>query len=175
MTDQAAYRPEAIIPPDAAPLRTLTLAMAVMCYLAVLAAGGLVLINRSVEAWTGDLSREITVQIREIQGRNMEADLEKAAAILKTTPGVLKVTVLDEKAAIDLLGDHVLMFASDYPHPETIFPDHADSVIAWREKLGESAMQKLMWENASRFLRLTSTPWSAPAPQAQRPWDIGRS
>jgi predicted TIM-barrel fold metal-dependent hydrolase len=65
------------------------------------------------------------------------------------------------KAAIDLLGDHVLMFASDYPHPETIFPDHADSVIAWRQVLGEEATRKLMWENASRFLRLTSTPWSA--------------
>jgi predicted TIM-barrel fold metal-dependent hydrolase len=64
------------------------------------------------------------------------------------------------KAAIDLLGDHVFMFASDYPHPETIFPDHADTVIAWRQTLGEPAMQKLMWENASRFLRLTTTPWS---------------
>jgi predicted TIM-barrel fold metal-dependent hydrolase len=53
------------------------------------------------------------------------------------------------------------MFASDYPHPETIFPDHADSVIAWREVLGEQATRKLMSENASRFLRLTSTPWSA--------------
>jgi hypothetical protein len=27
--------------------------------------------------------------------------------------------------------------------------------------LGEQAMQKLMWENAARFFRLTSTPWSA--------------
>jgi predicted TIM-barrel fold metal-dependent hydrolase len=67
------------------------------------------------------------------------------------------------KSAIDLIGDHVFMFASDYPHPETIFPDHADTVIAWRQTLGEQAMQKLMWENASRFLRLTSTPWSGPA------------
>src|SRR6266852_3136755 len=65
------------------------------------------------------------------------------------------------KAAIELLGDHALMFASDYPHPETIFPDHADTVIAWRQALGEEATRKLMWENASRFLRLTSTPWSA--------------
>jgi uncharacterized protein len=64
------------------------------------------------------------------------------------------------KATIDLLGDHVLMFASDYPHPETIFPDHADTVIGWRQILGEQTMQKLMWENAARFLRLTSTPWS---------------
>jgi len=64
------------------------------------------------------------------------------------------------KAVIDLMGDHVLMFASDYPHPETIFPDHADTVIAWRQWLGEQTTQKLMWENATRFLRLTSTPWS---------------
>ena len=66
------------------------------------------------------------------------------------------------KAVIDLMGDHALMFASDYPHPETIFPDHVDTVIAWRQVLGEEAMRKLMWENAARFLRLTSTPWSDP-------------
>jgi predicted TIM-barrel fold metal-dependent hydrolase len=65
------------------------------------------------------------------------------------------------KATIDVLGDHVLMFASDYPHPETIFPEHADAVIAWRRELGEAAMQKLMWENAARFFRLTSTPWGS--------------
>jgi len=64
------------------------------------------------------------------------------------------------RAVIDLVGDHVLMFESDYPHPETIFPDHADAVIAWRKTLGEAATQKLMWENAARFFRLTSTPWS---------------
>jgi predicted TIM-barrel fold metal-dependent hydrolase len=63
------------------------------------------------------------------------------------------------RAAIDLLGDHVLMFASDYPHPETIFPDHVDAVLAWQRELGEPATRKLMWENAARFLRLTSTPW----------------
>jgi len=66
------------------------------------------------------------------------------------------------KAVIDLLGDQALMFASDYPHPETIFPDHADAVIAWREALGEPTLHKLMWENAARFFRLTSTPWGAP-------------
>jgi len=50
---------------------------------------------------------------------------------------------------------------STFRDPETIFPDHADTVIAWRQVLGEAATRKLMWENASRFLRLTSTPWSA--------------
>ena len=64
------------------------------------------------------------------------------------------------KAVVDLLGDHVLMYQSDYPHPETVFPEHTDTVIAWQQVLGESAMRKLMWENAARFFRLTSAPWS---------------
>ena len=63
------------------------------------------------------------------------------------------------KAVNDLLGDHVLMYQSDYPHPETLFPDHVDTVVGWREELGEPAMTKLMWENAARFLRLASTTW----------------
>jgi predicted TIM-barrel fold metal-dependent hydrolase len=65
------------------------------------------------------------------------------------------------KAAIDLLGDHVFMFESDYPHPETIFPDHADTVIAWQQELGQAVTHRLMWENAARFFRLTSTPWDS--------------
>ena len=69
------------------------------------------------------------------------------------------------KAVIDLLGDHVLMYQSDYPHPETIFPDHADTVLAWRQVLGEQATRKLMWENASRFFRLTSTRGASARPK----------
>ena len=63
------------------------------------------------------------------------------------------------KAVIDLLGEDVLMFESDYPHPETIFPEHVDAVIGWRNVLGKEATDKLMWRNGARFLRLLSTPW----------------
>jgi predicted TIM-barrel fold metal-dependent hydrolase len=63
------------------------------------------------------------------------------------------------KAVIDILGDHVLMYESDFPHPECMFPDSTDHVIAWRDVLGEDATRKLMGENAMRFLRLLSTPW----------------
>ena len=58
------------------------------------------------------------------------------------------------KSVIDLLGDQVLMFASDYPHPETTFPKHVDSVVAWRERLGDEALRKMLWDNAARFFRL---------------------
>ena len=73
------------------------------------------------------------------------------------------------KAIVDILGDHVLMYQSDYPHPESLFPHGTDVVIGWRDVLGEEATRKLMGENAARFLRLLSTPWEgqARAPAAQ--------
>ena len=97
------YTPEAIMPARAASLRTLTIAMAVMCYLACLAAGGLVLINRSVDAWKADLAREVTVQIREVDGRDIEQEIAKAEAILKNTQGVTQVRVLSREEALALL------------------------------------------------------------------------
>jgi predicted TIM-barrel fold metal-dependent hydrolase len=63
------------------------------------------------------------------------------------------------KAVIDILGDHVLMYQSDYPHPECLFPYGTDTVLAWREIIGEKATRKLMGENAVQFLRLLSVPW----------------
>ncbi len=64
------------------------------------------------------------------------------------------------KAVTDILGDGVLMYQSDYPHPESMFPETPDQVLPWGEALGAGAMQKLMWENATRFFRLEPTPWA---------------
>jgi predicted TIM-barrel fold metal-dependent hydrolase len=54
------------------------------------------------------------------------------------------------KMVTEQLGDHVLMFGSDYPHPESRFPSTADHVLGWRS-LGDEAMRKLMWDNPVRF------------------------
>jgi predicted TIM-barrel fold metal-dependent hydrolase len=67
------------------------------------------------------------------------------------------------KAVIDVLGDGVLMYESDYPHPESLFPHSTDAVIAWRDVIGDTATRKLLGENAARFLRLRSAPWEKEA------------
>jgi predicted TIM-barrel fold metal-dependent hydrolase len=48
------------------------------------------------------------------------------------------------------LGDHILTFGSDYPHPESRFPGSADIALGWTS-LGEERMRKLLWENPVRF------------------------
>ena len=50
----------------------------------------------------------------------------------------------------ELMGDHILMFGSDYPHAESRFPDSVNDVVGW-EGIPPSSMQKLLWDNAVRF------------------------
>jgi cell division transport system permease protein len=96
-------KPEPVIPKSAASLRTLMATMAVMCYLACLAIGALLMINQAVETWTRGLSREVTVQIRETTGTNMDVKLEQAEKILRKTPGIATLDILDREQGVELL------------------------------------------------------------------------
>jgi predicted TIM-barrel fold metal-dependent hydrolase len=51
----------------------------------------------------------------------------------------------------DLLGDHILMFGSDYPHAESRFPESIDRTLAWQKVIGAEATKKMMWDNPVRF------------------------
>jgi predicted TIM-barrel fold metal-dependent hydrolase len=53
------------------------------------------------------------------------------------------------KAVIDLMGEDILMYASDFPHAECWFPESVDTVMAW--DLPERVKRKLFWENAVRY------------------------
>ncbi len=96
-------KPGPIIPSEAAPLRNLIVTMTVMCYLACLAIGALVLINRAVDGWTRGLSREVTVQLRQVQKMDMEAELQKAVTLLQSTSGVMSAEPLPREAGLKLL------------------------------------------------------------------------
>jgi predicted TIM-barrel fold metal-dependent hydrolase len=52
-------------------------------------------------------------------------------------------------AVADLVGDHVLMYASDYPHGESHFPESAGLVLNW--DMAEARKRKLLWDNAARL------------------------
>jgi uncharacterized protein len=52
-------------------------------------------------------------------------------------------------AVADLVGDDVLMYASDYPHGESHFPESVKLAMAW--EMPEERRRKLMWDNACRL------------------------
>lgn len=96
-------KPGAIIPATAASLTSLTVTMAVMCYLACLAIGALILVDRAVSSWTSGLSREMTVQVRVVRDADITKEVEKARSILASFPGIIEADVLDESEGARLL------------------------------------------------------------------------
>ncbi len=96
-------KPGAIIPSNVASLRSLTVTMAVMSYLACLAIGALILVDRAVDAWTDGLSREMTVQVRQVRTADITGEVEKARRILEDYPGVVEVQVLSDSESAKLL------------------------------------------------------------------------
>jgi hypothetical protein len=57
------------------------------------------------------------------------------------------------QAIVDVCGDGVLMYQSDFPHPGSNYPDSPATVLGW-SGLGEQALRKMLSENAESFLRL---------------------
>ena len=84
-----------LIPVAAQPMRTLTLAMAVMCYLATLALGGLMLVEAALTQWDSSVGSEMTVQVKPLSGSDIGREVKKAHDILSATPGVVSVRELD--------------------------------------------------------------------------------
>jgi cell division transport system permease protein len=96
-------KPGAIIPSNVASLRSLTVTMAVMSYLACLAIGALIIVDRAVAGWTSGLAREMTVQVRVVRSADIDQEVEKARAMLASFPGISRVDVLDVDAGAKLL------------------------------------------------------------------------
>ena len=92
-----------IMPSSGVSGRTLTIVMTIMCYLACLALGGLIIINTSIERWTSDIAGEVTVQVRPVDGVDIEGEIRKAVDVLEDTDGIASVTVLSIDDANALL------------------------------------------------------------------------
>jgi cell division transport system permease protein len=79
------------------------IAMSIMCYLACIAIGGLVLVNRAIVAWTSDIAREVTVQVVPRDGLDLDGQVNRALEILRATSGVVRAEAMSHEAAVALL------------------------------------------------------------------------
>jgi cell division transport system permease protein len=80
-----------IVPKNSIAGHALAAVVAIMTFLASLTAGAVMLVLSSAAEWQSDVSREMTIQVRPLPGRDMEADVAKAAQIAQATPGVTDV------------------------------------------------------------------------------------
>jgi cell division transport system permease protein len=80
-----------IVPADSIAGRALLAVIAIMTFLAALTLGAVVLVRSAAGEWQADVAREVTIQVRPADGRDIEAGVQRAAALAAATPGIASV------------------------------------------------------------------------------------
>lgn len=134
-----------LLPRDAGGERWLVSLIAVLCFLACLAAVGAAAADRAAHGWARQLGTEATVQVRPRVGETGAEAAARAAETLAGVTGVAEAQAMDRKAAEDLLrpwvGDAVL---PDLPMPYLITvrldPDAPASAVTLSRALAEAGL-----------------------------------
>lgn len=92
-----------LAPADSVAGRSLVIVIAIMTFLAALAAGAALLVADASADWRKQIAREASVQIRAAPGRDLEADVRKAAEIVEAAPGVREARVYSKAESEALL------------------------------------------------------------------------
>ncbi|GLQ11695.1 cell division protein FtsX [Devosia yakushimensis] len=92
-----------IVPEKSVAGRTLLLMITIMSFLSAVTLGGVVLVQKSAIAWSADVGRELTIQIRPVEGEVMESNLRTAVSLAQTTPGVASARALTLEESQKLL------------------------------------------------------------------------
>ena len=92
-----------LVPADTIAGRALVTVIAIMTFLASLAAGAGILVSDASNGWTDSIAREMTIQVKPVTGRDIEADVSQAAQIAGATAGIAAVRVISRAESERLL------------------------------------------------------------------------
>jgi len=92
-----------IVPEKSVAGRTLLLLVTIMAFLSAVTLGGVVLVQKSAIAWSADVGRELTIQLRPVEGEVMESNLRTAVSLAQSTPGVASARALTIEESQSLL------------------------------------------------------------------------
>ena len=108
-----------IVPERSVAGRTLMLLIAIMTFLSGVTLGGVVLVQKSAVAWSSDVGREVTIQLRPVEGEVMESNIRTAIALAEATPGVVEAHAISladsEKLLEPWLGSGLDLSAIEIP------------------------------------------------------------
>jgi cell division transport system permease protein len=92
-----------IIPKTSIAGQALIAVIAIMTFLASLTTGGVMLVLGSAAEWQSEVSREMTIQVRPVAGRDIETDVKQAADIARAAPAVADVRPYSKEESTRLL------------------------------------------------------------------------
>lgn len=93
----------AIVPKSSIAGRSLTAVIAIMTFLAALTAGAVIMVISAASDWRSDVSREVTIQVRPLAGRDVDADVRKAVELTRTMPGIADVRAYTKQESARLV------------------------------------------------------------------------
>ncbi len=102
-TVAAERRMAAIVPEQNVVGHALVLVIAIMTFLSCLMFGGVTLVRDTATVWEAQISREATIQIKPVDGLDMDAALTHAAQIARGFAGVKDTRIVDRAATARLL------------------------------------------------------------------------
>jgi cell division transport system permease protein len=98
-----AQREASIVPADSISGRALLAVIAIMTFLAALTLGAVVLVRAAAGEWQSAVAREVTIQVRPSDQRDVEADVRNAVAVASATSGVSGVRAFSRQESASLL------------------------------------------------------------------------
>ena len=101
--DDMLKRDMPLVPATSIAGRALVIVIAIMTFLACLTAGGAILVANASQDWRGEISREVTIQIKPTSGADIDAQVAKAAEAARKAPGVAEVRALSKQESERLL------------------------------------------------------------------------
>jgi cell division transport system permease protein len=92
-----------VVPPGSVTGRSLTLVIAIMCFLACLTAGAVWMIKESSDAWLKDIASEVTVQVTPQENGDTDKAVTDVVTYLQKQRGIANVRALSLDESADLL------------------------------------------------------------------------
>lgn len=92
-----------IVPPQSIGGRALVAVVAIMTFLASLTTGAVMLVRANADDWQTEVLREVTIQIRPMQGRDLDAAVNTATDIARGFEGVSEARPYSKQESARLL------------------------------------------------------------------------
>lgn len=140
--------------------RALLSVIAILTFLAALAAGAAQMVTQTSSSWQASIVSEVTIQIRPVKGRNIEEDLKAIAGIAESASGVksVKIYTRDESAKLlePWLGSNIELDDLPVPRMIAISVDHQKSIdsAAIRNELTKSFPNAVLDDHRGWLQRL---------------------
>jgi cell division protein FtsX len=92
-----------IVPPLNVSGRALMVVIAIMSFLCAITLGAVTMVQEKAEAWQGDVSREITIQIKPTDDIDIESTLLEVRDLTLSFPGTQTAQIVDRSSTARLL------------------------------------------------------------------------